>query len=107
MSSIYDILNIGKSGMMAQQAAVQVTANNIANVNTEGYSRQEVIFEEGTPLNSTPGQAGTGVNAAAIRRKYDSFLEGQLTDSRETLGNLEAQKSAISKIEDYFYDTNG
>ena len=47
MSSIYDILNIGKSGMMAQQAAVQVTANNIANVNTEGYSRQEVIFEEG------------------------------------------------------------
>ena len=107
MSGIYNIFNIGKQGLMAQQIAMQVTSHNIANVNTEGYSRQEVIFEEGMPLNSTPGQTGTGVNATAIRRKYDSFLEGQLTDSRETLGNLEAQKSAISKIEDYFYDTNG
>ena len=107
MSSIYDILNIGKSGMMAQQAAVQVTANNIANVNTEGYSRQEVIFEEGTPLNSTPGQAGTGVNAAAIQRRYDSFIEGQLTDSNETLGSLDVQRSALSKIEDLFNDSMG
>ncbi len=107
MSGIYNIFNIGKQGLMAQQIAMQVTSHNIANVNTEGYSRQEVIFEEGMPLNSTPGQTGTGVNATTIKRKYDSFLEGQLTDSRETLGNLEAQKSAISKIEDYFYDTNG
>ena len=107
MSGIYNIFNIGKQGLMAQQIAMQVTSHNIANVNTEGYSRQEVIFEEGMPLNSTPGQTGTGVNATTIKRKYDSFLEGQLTDSRETLGNLEAKKSAISKIEDYFYDTNG
>jgi flagellar hook-associated protein 1 FlgK len=107
MSSIYDILNIGKLGMMAQQAAVQVTAHNIANVNTEGYSRQEVIFEEGIPLNSSPGQTGTGVNAAAIQRRYDSFIEGQLTDSKETLGNLDVQRSALSKIEGLFYDSMG
>ncbi len=59
------------------------------------------------PLNSSPGQSGTGVNATTIRRKYDSFLEGQLTDSRETIGNLDVQKNAISKIEDLFYESNG
>ena len=107
MSSIYDILSIGKRGMMAQQAAVQVTAHNIANVNTEGYSRQEVIFEEGIPLNSNPGQTGTGVNAADIQRRYDSFIEEQLTDSKETLGNFGVQVSAFSKIEDLFNDSMG
>lgn len=107
MSSIYDIFNIGKHGMMAQQKAIQVTSHNLANVNTEGYSRQEVIFEEGMPLNSSPGQSGTGVNATTIIRKYDSFLEGQLTDSRETLGNLDVQKNALSKIEDLFYESMG
>lgn len=107
MSSIYNIFNIGKHGMMAQQKAIQVTAHNLANVNTEGYSRQEVILEEGMPLNSSPGQSGTGVNATVIRRKYDSFLEGQLTDSRETLGNLDVQKNAISSIESLFYESTG
>ena len=107
MGSIYDIFNIGKHGMMAQQKAIQVTAHNLANVNTKGYSRQEVIFEEGMPLNSGPGQSGTGVNAATIQRKFDSFLEGQLTDSRETLGNLDVQKNAVSKIEDLFYESTG
>ncbi|MCC6544068.1 MAG: flagellar hook-associated protein FlgK [Nitrospirae bacterium] len=107
MSSIYDIFNIGKHGMMAQQKAIQVTAHNLANVNTKGFSRQEVILEEGMPLNSQPGQSGTGVNAVNIQRKYDSFLEGQLTDNRETLGNLDVQKNAISKIEDLFYDSSG
>jgi len=107
MSSIYDIFNIGKHGMMAQQKAIQVTAHNLANVNTKGYSRQEVVFEEGMPLNSGPGQSGTGVNAVAIQRKYDSFLEGQLTDGRETLGNLDVQKNAVSKIEDLFYESTG
>src|SRR4030066_881589 len=59
------------------------------------------------PLNSGPGQSGTGVNAVAIQRKFDSFLEGQLTDSGETLGNLDVQRNAVSKIEDLFYDSSG
>lgn len=107
MSSIYDILNIGKLGIMAQQAAIQTTSHNIANVNTEGYSRQEVILEEAIPLSGEPGQVGTGVNATAIQRKYDSFIEGQITDGRESYGNLDVQSSAFSKIENLFYDPQG
>ncbi len=107
MSSIYDIFNIGKHGMMAQQTAMQVTSHNLANVNTAGYSRQEVVFTEGMPLNSSPGQLGTGVDATAIKRKYDSFIEGQLTGNREALGNLDVQRGAMSKIENLFYDSNG
>ncbi len=107
MSSIYDIFNIGKLGIKAQQTAIQTTAHNIANVNTDGYSRQEVIFEETTPLFGEPGQVGTGVNATAIQRKYDSFIEGQITDGREGHGNLDVQRSALAKIEDLFYASDG
>lgn len=107
MSSINDIFDIGKLGLKAQQAAIQTTSHNIANVNTEGYSRQDVIFEETTPLNGSPGQVGTGVNVKAIQRKYDSFIEGQITDARESYGNLDVQRSSLSKIENLFYNSQG
>lgn len=107
MSSIYDIFDIGKLGIRAQQAAIQVTAHNIANVNTEGYTRQEVVFEETTPLDGSPGQMGTGVAVSAIQRKYDSFIEGQIIDSRESYGNLDTQRAALSKIENLLYDPHG
>lgn len=107
MSSIYDIFDIGKLGIRAQQAAIQVTAHNIANVNTEGYTRQEVVFEETTPLDGSPGQLGTGVTVAAILRKYDSFIEGQIIDGRESYGDLDMQRAALSKIENLLYDPQG
>lgn len=104
---IYDIFDIGKHGIRAQQTAIQVTSHNIANINTKGYSRQEVAFEEADPVDGNPGQLGKGVNAATIRRKYDSFIESQLVDSRESFGNLDLQKSALSKLETMFYDSQG
>lgn len=104
---IYDIFDIGKHGIRAQQTAIQVTSHNIANINTPGYSRQEVTFDEADPVNGNPGQIGKGVNAATIKRKYDSFIEGQLVDSRESFANLDVQKSALSKLETMFYDSQG
>lgn len=103
MSSIYDMFNIGKLGIMAQQNAMQVTAHNIANVYTEGYSRQEVVFTETTPV----GGVGTGVDIAEIRRKHDSFVERQITDGKESYGNYFALNSAYTKIEDLFYNSQG
>lgn len=104
---VYDIFGIGRQGIRAQQTAIQVTSHNIANINTKGYSRQEVDFEEADPVNGNPGQIGRGVNAATIKRKYDSFIEGQLLDSRESFGNLDIQKSALTKLETMFYDSQG
>ncbi len=103
MSSIYDMFNIGKLGIRAQQNAMQVTAHNIANVYTEGYSRQEVVFSETTPV----GGVGTGVDIAEILRKHDSFVERQITDGNESYGNYFILNSAYSTIENLFYDSQG
>ena len=47
-TNVFSVLNTAKVGLLAQQLAIEVTGNNIANVETEGYSRQEVSFEAKT-----------------------------------------------------------
>jgi flagellar hook-associated protein 1 FlgK len=73
------ILNAGRTGLLAQQRAITTTGNNIANVNTPGYSRQRTILE------AVPADAGYGVGVAGIEQVVDEFLEarllGQATDA--------------------------
>ena len=71
MTSIFDV---GSSALNSLQRAISTTGNNIANVNTEGYSRQQVEFSSRTPDYIGGLALGTGVEVSAIRRAYDQFL---------------------------------
>jgi flagellar hook-associated protein 1 FlgK len=75
MPGIASLFNIGKKSLFANQAAIEVVGNNISNANTPGYSRQAVRFEDGYYISYTPGQLGTGVNAAEVIRYFDEFTE--------------------------------
>jgi len=75
MPGIASLFNIGKQSLFANQSAIEVVGNNISNANTEGYSRQAVRFEDGYYISYTPGQLGTGVNAAEVIRYFDEFTE--------------------------------
>ena len=57
--SIAAILNIAQSALSASQAAIQTVSHNVANVDTPGYSRQQVVLEEATPTPSPSGLWGT------------------------------------------------
>ncbi len=107
MSNVFGILNTGKVALLSQQAAIQVTGQNIANVNTEGYSRQEVIFEAATPINSIPGMLGTGVKITEIQRVFDQFIFSQINSETYTMGSFEAQKEVLDQIEIVFNETTG
>lgn len=76
-----DPLNIGVSGLLAAQRNVATTNHNIANVNTEGYSRQRVGQESRIPQASGSGFIGKGVDVATIRRIADGFLNKQLENT--------------------------
>ena len=58
--SLLNLLNIGKSAFFANQAALNVTGHNIANVNTQGYTRQSVILEIATPAANSAGREPCG-----------------------------------------------
>ena len=76
MPSQFFGLSIASSGIRAANAALNTTANNIANTHTDGYSRQQVTQEAASPLRlfTTYGCAGAGVDTIAIERVRDQFL---------------------------------
>ena len=71
MASIYDV---GTSALTSMQRAIATMGHNIANVNTEGYSRQEVLLGTRSPEKVGQLEIGTGVEVSNIRRAHDSFL---------------------------------
>jgi flagellar hook-associated protein 1 FlgK len=108
MSSIYGLLNIGRNSLMTQQKAIDITGNNIANVNTPGYSRQRLNLEQNEPVQYDGGQMSTGVKAnRKIQRIYDRFLNAQINGENEELGRWGAQKEILEKAELMFDDASG
>ena len=96
MSGI-DTLNIAKDSLLSHQTAINLTGTNIANANTTGYSRQRAAF-------STLVQS---VEIAGIERIYDQFLGVQINDQANDLGDSEAKKDALGRIEMTFNETGG
>jgi flagellar hook-associated protein 1 FlgK len=107
MTGIFGILDMGKQALLTQQKAIDVTSHNIANVNTPGYSRQRLHMETSEPFSDSPGQIGTGVRAAEIQSVYDRFLSVQINSENESLGEWEAKKEALEKVEMVLDESSG
>jgi len=91
--SISSILNIARSAMFAQQASIQISSNNIANANTEGYCRLDPDLREAALIPTDYGLLGNGVEIAGFVRYFDRFLEASI-DSKN--GQLQEQKAAVT-----------
>ena len=87
MPSQFFGLNIAYTGLLASNAAMNTTSNNIANVQTEGYSRQQVTQQASNALRvfQTYGCAGAGVETLAIERIRDEFYDGRFWDNNAQL----------------------
>jgi len=99
---IFGLFEIGKSTLFASQTALSVTGNNIANVNTPGFSRQEVILEVANPAAIGGGYMGMGVKVSDIKRHYDRFIQSQLTGQHQNYGRSFALNQTLSQIEQIF-----
>lgn len=95
------ILDMGRWALFASQAQLQVTGQNIANVNTEGYSRQSVVLEEGTYIDYSPGQLGTGVKAKEVVRNFDEMVEAlylEQSSLQQKWGDLWEQLKSVENL---------
>lgn len=107
MTHLYGLLSIGAGALLSQQRGVNVTGNNIANVNTPGYSRQRVGMETHVPAPSPVGTIGFGVRTTSVERIYDRFIGLQLNQESANLGRWEAQKGTLDRVEVVFDETAG
>ena len=106
MTSQFFGLNIAASGLRAANAALNTTGNNIANANTDGYSRQAVKQEASNALRvfATYGCAGAGVDTIAIERVRDSFYDVKFRNNEALLGNYQQRNYYNRLIEEYLND---
>lgn len=107
MSGIFGIFSIGRLALLANQSALAVTSQNIANVNTLGYSRQEAVFEATPPTQTGAGPIGAGVQIGEIRRVVDRFIENQILGEQSGLGGYQVDQSILSRLESLFNDSQG
>ena len=91
-----DLLSIGSSAVRNSQLALSVVSNNIANVNTDGYVRQDLDLQEGLPTRNGLFYLGTGAIADGVRRSYDGQVESSL---RISISDLNAQSPLIEHTE--------
>ena len=80
-----DLLGISSSAVAAYQRALGTVSNNIANVNTEGYSRQLSTLTQSAPRKQASMFLGTGVLFTAVKRAFDTFAESNLRNSNTDL----------------------
>ena len=106
MTGINGILNLAGNALLTQQKAINVTGNNIANVNTPGYSRQKLMLENKTPVQSSVGPMGNGVEAVSVERVYDRFLGVQINSESESLGRWETKKNGL-ELAEVIFDESG
>jgi flagellar hook-associated protein 1 FlgK len=102
------ILNIGTQALQANQVALQTIGNNIANVNTVGYSRQRVIMATVAGQFTGAGYIGKGVDIQTIQRNYDQFLTRQATLSTSTQAADTTRSDYLKQLSNIFQGgTNG
>ena len=108
MGSTFFGLTIASSGLRAANAALNTTGNNISNVQTAGYSRQEVKTEAANALRvfATYGCAGAGVETLAIERVRDLFYDHKYWDNETKLGEYDAKLYYCNMIQEYLKDDN-
>ena len=107
MTQVVGLLSTGVGALLSQQRAISVTGNNIANVNTPGYSRQRVNMETNLPMDTSIGPVGMGVHTTTVERVYDRFLGVQMNNASAGLGRWEAQKGALERVEVVFDESGG
>jgi flagellar hook-associated protein 1 FlgK len=101
MSSV-NIFNTGKSGLFANRAALATTGHNIANVNTEGYSRQRAEQVAANPVQIGTTVFGTGVRLQQIQRINDEYLTRQIANESKMQGDYEETDMALAQAENVF-----
>ena len=106
MPSTFFGLTISSSALTSFQAATNTVANNIANVNTKGYTRQQAIrvAADALRVNQKYGMAGSGVDTTEIKQIRDFYYDVKYWENNAKVGMYDSKLYYMHQIEDYLID---
>ncbi len=100
--TLQGLLTLAREALIAQQGAIGVLSHNVANANTDGYSRQRANVATRIPIDGNPGQFGTGVQIDQIQRLADEYLTDRVRYETASLARWESQQEDLAQIEEVF-----
>jgi len=95
-------LSVASQGLQAQEAAISVTTNNIANANTPGYSREIVNLSEGVAVGQGDTALGGGVTLQGFSSVRDQLLALRIQQQTSQQSSADAQTSALNEVQNLF-----
>lgn len=98
MSGISGVVNNALTGLLTAQNALQVTGNNIANVNTPGYSQQSIVQSTISPTFLGGQFLGNGTQVETVQRAYSSFLQGQVWSATAAASGQASLSSGLQQV---------
>ena len=107
MAGIGLVLNTAKDALLTQQYAMDVVSHNIANVSTEGYSRQTPTIEAKMPGPYGGLIFGRGVELQEIQRQLDTFVETRLRERESGLSAMSEKETYLTVLEGVFDENSG
>ncbi len=107
MSSLFGTMSVALQSMLAQQGAMGVVANNIANSNTPGYSREVPEFEESPPVLSGNTMIGTGVTLKSVQSVRDNILNLRIDQETSQQSSLGSYVNSMDQVQSLFNETQG
>ncbi len=105
--SLFDTLGTGYSGLNVSQLQMGTVSQNIANADTEGYTRQRVSTQAKTPMHNVPGDVGTGVEVTSYTRIHNEYVFSRYRDSSGKLEYDRFSKESLEEAATIFPDTDG
>ena len=107
MSSLFGSLSIAVRSLLAQQGALDTTANNLSNVNTPGYSRQLPILTDPPPLDTGQISIGNGVIFEGVQSVRDIILDLRIDEETQQQNRLRSFVSSMNQVQSLFNATEG
>lgn len=102
MTSLLNALNAGKTSLLTNQKSIEIVGNNIANVNTAGYSRQRAELTPIPAVSFGDFFVGQGVTVSDVSRDYSVFISRQLQDKSVELGEETGRSGPLTELERIF-----
>jgi len=102
MTSLLNALNSGKTSLLTNQKSIEIVGNNIANVNTPGYSRQRAELMQIPAVNFGDFFIGQGVTVSDVSRDYSLFINRQLQDKSVEYGEETGKSNTLTELERIF-----
>jgi flagellar hook-associated protein 1 len=99
MLGLFSTLNLGARSLQAQQTAVEVAGQNLANVNNPAYARQRVQIQTSPAIHTSVGPQGTGAQAVAIQQLRDQLVDNQIRNEESVGGYWTAKQNALQNAQ--------